>query len=103
MVDLYVQNTLLIILTFILDSSQIVLGGVVRGIGEQGDSSIISFISYGLITLPFTVLHIYWLNMKLEGILLAYIFGIAFSTICNIVLILRSDWELSVENEEPWL
>ena len=103
MVTLYTQSTHLIIIMFIIDSTQIVLGGVIRGIGEQGDSSIISFISYGLITLPFALLLSFWFDYKLAGILVSYIMGILFNTVFNTLLLLQSKWELAIDNYEPML
>lgn len=100
MIDLFVSCKYMIVLMFIVDSSQIVLGGVIRGIGEQGESSIISFISYALITLPLTVVFSFWFDLKLHGILLAYICGISFNTVFNTIILLRSDWELTVGNDE---
>ena len=85
---------------FIFDSSQIVIGGVIRGIGEQGDSSIISFISYGLITIPLTLVLSFWYDLQLYGILISYIAGIAFNTIFNAIILSRSKWELAIDTEE---
>ena len=100
MIDLFVSCKYLIVIMFIIDSSQIVLGGVIRGIGEQGESSIVSFISYALITLPLTIVFSFWYDMKLHGILLAYICGIIFSTVFNTVILIKSDWELAVSNSD---
>lgn len=99
-VDLFISCKYLIAAMFVIDSSQILLGGVIRGIGEQGESSIISFISYGLITLPLTLLLSFWFDLKLHGILWAYIAGITFSTIFNTWILLKSDWELTIEDDE---
>lgn len=96
MVQLFIGSKYLIVIMFVIDSSQIVLGGVIRGIGEQGESSIISFISYGLVTLPLTIVLSFWYDFKLHGILWSYIAGLTFSAIFNTVILLRSDWELTV-------
>lgn len=97
MIELYVSCRYLIVLMFLIDSLQIVLGGVIRGIGEQGEGSIISFISYGLITLPLTFTFCFYYDMKIHGILLAYICGITFSTVFSIVILCKSSWDLSID------
>ena len=100
MIQLFVECKYFIIVMFILDSSQIVLGGVIRGIGEQGESSVISFIAYAVITLPLAILFSFWFNLKLQGILLAYICGIMFNTIFTIIILCKSDWELTIDDSE---
>lgn len=100
MIELFVSCKYLISIMFVIDSSQIVLGGIIRGIGEQGESSIVSFISYGLITLPLTVFFCFYFDMRLHGILLAYILGITFNTVFNTFILLKSDWELTVGNDD---
>jgi multidrug resistance protein, MATE family len=99
-VELFVDCKYLIILMFVLDSSQIVLGGIIRGIGEQGESSIVSFVSYALITLPLSIFFSFYCDMKLQGILLAYICGIIFNAIFNTVILLKSDWELLIRSDD---
>lgn len=98
-VELFVSCKYLIILMFIFDSSQIVIGGVIRGIGEQGDSSIISFISYGVITIPLTLLLSFWFDFRLSGILISYIAGLLFNTVFNAIILFRSEWELAIEED----
>jgi Na+-driven multidrug efflux pump len=83
---------------FLVDSFQIVLGGVIRGIGEQGESSILCFISYGLVTLPCTIIFSFWYDMKLHGILLAYICGIALNSVFSLTILAKSNWELSIDD-----
>lgn len=97
LIDLYLECVYYIIVMFVTASTQIVLGGVIRGIGEQGDASIISFIAYALITLPFALILSFWFDLKLQGIILAYILGITFNTIFNCYLLANSDWELAIE------
>jgi multidrug resistance protein, MATE family len=82
---------------FIIDSTQIVIGGVIRGIGEQEDSSLISFVAYALITLPLALALSFYFEMNVKGILLSYILGIAFNTACNSYLLYASDWELAID------
>lgn len=98
--NLYLDCILYILVMFVIDSTQIVIGGVIRGIGEQGESSIISFIAYGLITLPLSILFSFWFDMKLQGILLGYILGILFNTVMNVYILIKSEWKLSIEQEE---
>lgn len=98
MIELFVSCTYLIILMFLLDSSQIVLGGVIRGIGAQGESSVVSFISYGIVTFPCTVVFIFYFDMKLHGVLLAYILGIVINVVFNAYILLTSEWETKIEN-----
>jgi multidrug resistance protein, MATE family len=97
MIDLFESCKYLLILMFNVDSLLIVLGGVIRGIGEQGESSVISFISYGLITLPLTILYSFYYDLKLHGILIAYVSGMLFSLSSNLIVLLKSKWELSID------
>jgi MATE family multidrug resistance protein len=96
-IDLYMDCNLLIISMFLIDSTQIVIGGVIRGLGEQEDSSIISFVAYALITLPMSLLLSFYFDFNIKGILFAYIMGIVFNSVFNIYLLYKSDWELAIE------
>lgn len=100
MVQLYLECNIYIIIMFIIDSTQIVIGGVIRGVGEQGDASVVSFIAYACVTLPFALILSFWFNMELQGIILAYILGIAFCTVFNSYNLYHSEWELAISDLE---
>lgn len=108
-VNMYIDCIYFIIVMFIIDSIQIVIGGVIRGIGEQSDSSLVSFISYALVSLPFALFLSFYLSMGLQGLILAYTLGITFCTIFNVYILYKSDWEvvineslrLSISSYEP--
>ncbi|CAI2365081.1 unnamed protein product [Moneuplotes crassus] len=99
-VDLYNKSLYYIIAMFVIDSFQIVIGGVIRGIGEQGESSVASFISYGAITLPSAVILAFPVGMGMQGIILGYTLGIFGNAVMNTYLLVKSDWELKIENIE---
>ena len=98
--ELYSRSLYYIIAIFVLDSIQIVIGGVIRGIGEQGESSIVSFISYCVITLPSAVIFAFPMEMGMQGIILGYILGIFGNGVMNTYLLIKSDWELKIEETE---
>ncbi len=85
---------------FVFDSIQIVIGGVIRGIGEQGESSVVSFVSYCIITLPSAIFLAFYLEMGMQGMILGYIFGVIGNTVMNTYLLIKSDWELKIEDSE---
>ena len=58
------------------------------------------FISYALITIPWTLILSFWYDLQLNGIIISYIMGIAFNTVCNAYILSRSKWELAIENED---
>lgn len=97
---LYFSSLYYIIAMFVLDSIQIVIGGVIRGIGEQGESSIASFISYCVITLPSAIILAFPMGMGMQGIILGIILGIIGNTVMNAYLLIKSDWELKIEETE---
>ncbi|CAI2366566.1 unnamed protein product [Moneuplotes crassus] len=99
-VMMYTDSLFYIIIMFIFDSLQIVIGGVIRGIGEQGESSIVSFISYGLITLPAAIILAFPLEMGMKGIISGYILGVIGNTVMNAYVLFKSDWELKIEDSE---
>lgn len=96
--NMYYQCLYYIIIMFVFDSLQIVIGGVIRGIGEQGESSIVSFISYCVITLPTALLLTFVLELGIKGIILGYIFGVTGNMIMNAIILLKSNWDLKIED-----
>uniref|UniRef100_A0A7S3KVV1 Uncharacterized protein n=1 Tax=Euplotes crassus TaxID=5936 RepID=A0A7S3KVV1_EUPCR len=99
-VMMYSESLYYIIIMFVFDSLQIVIGGVIRGIGEQGESSIVSFISYGLITLPAAIILAFPLEMGMKGIISGYVLGVIGNTMMNAYILLKSDWEPKIEDSE---
>jgi MATE family multidrug resistance protein len=95
-VDMYISCIYYIIVMFLIDSMQIVIGGIIRGIGEQAHSSLVSFISYALVTLPCALFFSFYFSMGIQGLILAYILGIAFNTVLNGFILYKSDWELAI-------
>ncbi|CAI2365228.1 unnamed protein product [Moneuplotes crassus] len=98
--QLFMDSLYYIIFMIVFDSVQIVIGGVIRGIGEQIESSVASFISHCAITLPSAVILAFPVGMGLQGIILGYILGIFGNTVMNTYLLIKSDWELKIEETE---
>jgi len=99
-IDMYYSSLYYIIVMFIFDSTQIVIGGIIRGIGEQGESSIVSFISYAIVTLPSACLFTFYMDMGLQGIILSYIFGVVTNTVLNAFVLANSEWGVMIEDIE---
>jgi len=98
--DMYYQSLYYIIIMFIFDSTQIVIGGIIRGIGEQGESSLVSFFSYLIVALPASCLLAFYFGMGLQGIILGYICGIVFNTVLNSFILANSKWKVKIEEED---
>mmetsp|Transcript_8852 Transcript_8852/g.10023 ORF Transcript_8852/g.10023 Transcript_8852/m.10023 type:complete len:272 (-) Transcript_8852:28-843(-) len=99
-VNMYYSSLYYIIIMFIFDSAQIVIGGIIRGIGEQGESSVVSFISYAVVTLPAAIFFAFYLEMELQGIILGYICGVVVNTVLNAFVLANSEWNIAIDDTD---
>ena len=88
-------------LVYVLDSVQVLLSGVTKGLGLQDRAQTFSLVSYALVGLPAAYIWAIYLGKGLDGLWYGFGVGLFVITLFYIKLITTTDWDeiiLQIQN-----
>ncbi|KAF3441476.1 hypothetical protein FNV43_RR15390 [Rhamnella rubrinervis] len=88
--------SLLLAVSFLMNSVQPVLSGVALGAGWQSTVAYINLACYYVIGIPVGVVLGYVLNMQVKGVWIGMLFGTLVQTVVLIILTWKTDWDEQV-------
>ena len=88
----FTESLVGISLMVLLDTYQAAVTGIVKGAGIQFWASIVNFVAYFIFCVPMMWLIAFQFDLRVNGLLLGYICGVAISLCFNIYLLVTRDW-----------
>ncbi|QPG73911.1 hypothetical protein FOA43_001226 [Brettanomyces nanus] len=80
-----------------LDCINIICAAILRGQGRQRVGSCLSLFSYYIVATPFEILLGFYLNLEVFGLWLGLALGVSFLSLSELIVVIKSNWDLIIK------
>ncbi|CDK28213.1 unnamed protein product [Kuraishia capsulata CBS 1993] len=93
LVELIARSCMVLALNQLLDCTNVIMAGILRGQGRQRLGSILSLCSYYIIATPFELLLGFKLHLGVLGLWLGLAVGVGFLSLSELYSVIKSPWD----------